>query len=374
MNIIVNAILFHEKPRGVGRYLNNLLKNLALIDKKNNYYIYYAPWMKEYEFLDIQQDNFTFICVKVPKNKLLRNLYQAFVFPFIILKHNPDLLHIPDTSPVFFTTCKTISTIHDLAEFHVPEKYSKIQSKIRKFIVKNQLKNSHHVLTVSHYSKNDMLKLLRKPSEKISVVYNGVDYKKFNKQVYNNLPKVASQKKYFLYVGELERTKNVSCIVNAYSLLPSNIKEDYHLILVGRKGNDFRNIYNLVQEKKIQSKVHFLDYVSDLELVSLYNNCVAFIFPSIFEGFGLPVLEAMACEAPVLCSNASCLPEIAGDAAMLFNPYDVNDLSNKMELIIKRPDLSHKLIENGLKRVREFCWKTCAKNTLDVYMKVINTK
>lgn len=371
MNIVINAILYHEKPRGVGRYLNNLILELSKIDKTNNYYIYYGEWMKEYSFLDVEQENFKFIETKIPRNTIIRNIYQGFIFPFLIKKHEVDVLHVPDTSPVFFTTCKTVSTIHDLAEFYVSEKYSKIQYLMRKIIVKGQAKKSDYILTVSQYSKNDIINRFDINANKITVTYNGVDKKILNKNSnLNELPKGIKKNRYLLYVGEIEKSKNVGIIIEAFNLLTNNIKDELSVVIAGRKGNDYSNLIELVNKYNLNDKIKILDYVSDEELNSLYKNCNAFIFPSLFEGFGLPIIEAMASKVPVISSNSTCLPEVAGDAALLFNPNNNEELKIAIEKIILNENISNKLIEKGINRVKYFDWNKTARKTLEVYSKL----
>lgn len=369
MNIVVNAILFHEKPRGVGRYLNSLLSEISKIDTVNKYYIYYAPWMREYEFLKIDNKNFNFICLNlIPRNKILRNIYQGLIFPLVILKHRPDILHIPDTSPVFFTTCKTISTIHDLAEFHFPEKYSRVQSILRKILVKIQSKKSHKIITISSYSKKDIIDKLGVESNKVQVIFNGVDSHRFKKLIKSsNLPSKIENKKYFLYVGEIERTKNVPIIIEAFNDLPKKIQNEYDLVIAGKKGNDYKKVLDMIEKYKLGNKIHLLNYVDEEQLVNLYNNCKCFIFPSLFEGFGLPILEAMSCGTCVLSSNSSSLPEVGGKSVIYFDPYNKNDLKDKIEKIINNSELYEKIKNSGLRRAKKFTWYNTAIETLKVY-------
>ncbi|WP_409405003.1 glycosyltransferase family 4 protein [Priestia megaterium] len=370
MNIVINAILYHNQPRGVGRYLNSILYELANVDSTNQYYVYYTPWMKDYEFLQIKKENFHFICINIPRNKIIRNFVQGFIFPFLILKHKPDILHVPDTSPVLFKTCPTISNIHDLAEFYFPEKYGKLRSFLRTLIAKSQSKSSNHLITVSNYSKSDIQNKFNISDQKISSIHNGVDLKIFRKDKTLNSHeslKAIIDKPYFLYVGELEKSKNTLLIFEAFLNLPVSMQEKYKIVLAGRKGNDYNRIVEFINNNNMKDKVGILDYVTDEQLHILYSECKAFIFPSLFEGFGLPIIEAMASEAPVICSNASCLPEIGGDAVLLFDPYNAKDLSMQICKLENSHSLSDELIVKGKKRIEHFSWKKAAKETLKVY-------
>ncbi|KYC63717.1 glycosyltransferase family 4 protein [Heyndrickxia coagulans] len=376
MNVVINAVLYHERPRGVGRYLNNLLKKMSEIDKENSFYIYYAPWMSKYEFLKIRSKNFHFICLKrIPRNKILRNFYQTFLFPLIILKNKPDVLHIPDTSPILFTTCKTVSTIHDLAEFHFPEKYSKLQSFVRKLTVKLQSRMSHSIITISSYSKKDLINILGLNPNKIKVILNGVDTERFSfKRNFLSTLNLTRQN-YILYVGELERSKNVPVLLKAYSALDKKTKKKYSLVLAGRKGNDLETIEKIINKNNLDDSVIILDYVTDDELISLYKGSKCFVFPSLFEGFGLPLLEAMSCGSLVLSSNSSSLPEVGGDCVLYFDPSSPRDLKLKLEEII---EMDEELVNNykkkGIERASKFTWDECARKTLNCYTELNTSK
>lgn len=358
MNIVINAVLSYEQPRGVGRYINNLLPALADIDKKNKYYVYYGSWMKEYSFLNIHQNNFTFIKLEIINNKLLRNLYLATVLPLLSKKHKPDIYFLIDTQATLIKPCKILSTIHDLAEFVVPEKYSKTQAFIRRVIVKNQVHISDKIITVSNYSKNDICNRFSLKEDSVQVIYNSVD-------ICEN-SSLESPEKYFLYVSEIERAKNLNVLIEAYNELDKEDKDNYVVRVVGKKGNDYDNIIDKIRRYGLENNVLFYGYISDTELNDLYKKAYAFVFPSLFEGFGLPVLEAMAKGTPVICSNSSSIPEVGGDAVLLFNPRDKHELKNCLLKIIEDTELRKEMIKRGIKQSRKFTKEICAKQTKEV--------
>ncbi len=358
MNIVINAVLSYDKPRGVGRYINNLLPMLAEIDKNNHYFIYYGKWMKNYDFLKINQNNFSFIELDIKNTQVFRNFYLAFILPIKSKRLNPDLFFLIDTQAIILKPCKILSTIHDLAEYVVPEKYSKKQAFIRRIIVKHQIRISDHIITVSNYSKNDICSRFGINETKVSVVYNSVELHK--------VEQMREPKKYFLFVGEIERAKNLITLIQAYSLLDDEIKSRYTIEVVGSKGNDFQNVKNTITELGITDRVIFHGYVSDDELNNLYQEAYAFIFPSLFEGFGLPVLEAMAKGVPVICSNSSSIPEVGGKAVLTFDACDAKALSDCMLRIITNQDLRDCMIDEGIKRSKLFSMESAARNTLDI--------
>ena len=362
MKIILNAVLAYENPRGVGRYINNLLYELS--ETENDIYVIYGKWMSNYSFTKIKKENFHLIELDIPNNKILRNLYLSIILPIKICKYKADLYHVLDTSPNFLKFMPMVSTIHDLAEFEVPEKYGNIQAFLRRIYVRLQIKMSDYIITVSNYTKNDIINRFNIDSNKIYVTYEDTDNK-------ISLPNFRNYKKYFLFVGEIEKTKNVQAIIEAFNLLPKEYKNEYEVRLVGKKGNDFENVINIINKYKLNSKVKFYDYVSEEELFNMYKEAFAFVFPSKFEGFGLPVLEAMRMNIPVICSNKTSIPEVGGDAVLTFDPTCYEHLKNHMLNIILKNELREELILKGEVRASDFSWKFTTEKTLDCYRKVV---
>lgn len=363
MNIVINAVLMHEKPRGVGRYINNLLPSLAQMDKKNQYYIYYGKWMKDYEFLSIQQENIHFIELDISNSQILRNLYLAVVLPIRCIKYHPDVFFLIDTQAIIVKPCKVVSTIHDLAEYVVPQKYSKKQGFIRRCIVRHQVRVSEEIMTVSNYSKKDICTRFKIPADRVHVVYNSVEQsKEVKKESPNN---------YFLFVSETEKAKNLMGLIKAYVTLDKSIRENFSIYVVGKHGNDHENILNVVRQEQIEDKVVFFGYVTDKELDDLYAKAYAFVFPSYFEGFGLPVLEAMAKGTPVLCSNSSSIPEVGGDAVLTFDPYNENEIADRILQLVNDKELRNQMIDKGLERAKKFDKQGAAEGTIEVFNKAV---
>lgn len=363
MNIVMNAVLAHENPRGVGRYINNLLPSLAEIDHENQYYIYYGTWMKDYMFLKVNQANFHFLPLDIKNHQLTRNLYLALALPYICRKYDPDIFFLIDTQAILIKPCPILSTIHDLAEYEAPEKYSKLQACLRKVIVRHQIHISDKIITVSDYSRQSIYNRFKPEKGKVKVIYNSVECKP------NTLPQCQPEN-YFLFVGETERAKNFGVLLDAFKMLPANIQEKYHVIVVGKKGNDHENILGKIRGTHLESKVHFKGYVPDNELMELYAKAYAFVFPSLFEGFGLPVLEAMAYGVPVLCSNTSSIPEVGGEAVLTFNPHSPSELCAQALKLINTPRLRESMIQKGLERARLFTKEKAAQETIHSFHEI----
>ena len=359
MNIVINAVLSYEQPRGVGRYINDLLPAIAECDKENEYYVYYGKWMAQYSFLKIKQKNIHFIELDIKNNQIIRNLYLALILPVVCKKYHPSVFFLIDTQAILIKPSYIVSTIHDLAEFQAKEKYSKRQGILRKIIVKIQAMLSNQIITDSTYSKNGICKILKRKDSEVHVIPLATNMKSDRAKV--------EPERYFLFVSETERAKNLMELIEAFHNLSEEYQKEYRIKVVGKRGNDYENIVKRITEYKIEAKVDFYGYVSDEELNTLYRKAYAFVFPSFFEGFGLPVLEAMAKGTPVLCSNCSSIPEVGGDAVLTFSPYKVSELEEQMMKIIKINGLRENMINQGFHQVEKFSYKKTAEQTLEVF-------
>ncbi|GEQ18858.1 glycosyltransferase family 4 protein [Clostridium butyricum] len=267
---------------------------------------------------------------------------------------------------------KVITTIHDMTYILYPETMDKRNLKRITDDIDYSVDRSDKIITVSESSKRDIIRYLNVPEEKIEVVYNGVEYDRFAKSN-NSQDKLKVMKKYnlpqnyILYMGTLEPRKNIESIVRAYSVLKKNYNHEIKLVIAGKKGWLFENIFNLVENLKLQDDVIFTDYVDEIDKAAIYQMAKLFIFPSIYEGFGIPVLEAMAASVPVITSNVSSLPEVAGDAAILVEPKDVNSIAKNMHKILSNNDLRDKLICKGHIQAKKFTWEASAEKLYKIY-------
>jgi glycosyltransferase involved in cell wall biosynthesis len=230
-----------------------------------------------------------------------------------------------------------------------------------KFMFNAVKKKSSQIITVSEFSKREIIKCVGIKAEKISVVYNGVESFWFHVK----MDERPHPKKYFLYVGNVKPHKNLCALLQAFDLLKNNI--DHDVVIVGQKHGFItqdKKIDHIAQ--KMMDRVHFTGYLSDSLLNQWVAHAEALVFPSLYEGFGLPPLEAMACGCPVLCSNAASLPEVCGDAALYFDPYQPKDIANKMEMLINNPSLRNELVEKGRSRARQFTWEKSAQQVINI--------
>lgn len=364
--------VFVPDRTGTENYSFQLLKNLAEIDgsnlgkgslSKNKYRIYIRPGINVGKNWP---DNFQFIKINWPR------LWTQGGLGLQTFKDNLDVLFIPaHTLPLFRKPgLKTVVTVHDLGSEYLPSMHQAKQRIYLGFMQEYQLQTATKIIAVSRATKGDLVKKIGLDPNKIEVVYEGYDKKMFNPVKTDILNHSLKQyglkpKEYFLFIGTVQPRKNLERLIRAFSSDFTGLK----LAIVGSKGWMSDRIYSLPEELKTEDRVRFLGYVPEKDLPALYSGAKAFTFPSLFEGFGLPILEAQACGCPVLTSNISSMPEVAGKGAVFVNPYSVDDIVKGMIRIMNN-DLRIKNIKAGFENVKRFSWEKAAKETLEVLEKI----
>ncbi|MFW6121191.1 MAG: glycosyltransferase family 4 protein, partial [Petrotogales bacterium] len=237
------------------------------------------------------------------------------------------------------------------------------------------LREADAIIAISDRTKEDLINYFRIPESKVYRVYQGVDLKSrwsdddLDSLVFKfDLPR---DKRYILFVGTEIPRKNFKTVIKSFARVMRTVK-DIHLIKVGKGRYSYSKHYKLIKNLGLEKNITFIEHVNNLDLEGLYNLSELFVFPSLYEGFGLPPLEAMACGTPVVTSNTSSLPEVVGDAGIMVNPYDVDELAESMERVLESENLQEELIRKGLERAEQFSWERTAKETLKVYMDVLN--
>jgi glycosyltransferase involved in cell wall biosynthesis len=363
MIIGIDARLYGTKHTGIGRYTKNLILNLTRVDKKNIYIIFGEEEVKK----DIEKfRNFSWVSL----NTKPYTFAEQIINPTVFSRHKLDLLHVPHFNAPLFYSGKLIITIHDLIK-HVSTgiKTSTLptwQYWIKHFIYKIFIflitQKADSIITPSNYWKEKLTELYPIKADKISVTYEAAEkkVKSSNQKSEKVFAKYNLGKPYLLYVGNLYPHKNVPFLIKA--LTKSNTISEHKLTLaITCARNAFSN--SITADKYIKP----LGYVNDGDLSVLYSQSLALVQPSLIEGFGLTGLEAMNNNTPVLSSNATCLPEIYGNAALYFDPKNEEDLIDKIEQILTNNKLRQGLIEKGKIRVKQFSWYKTARLTLKVY-------
>jgi glycosyltransferase involved in cell wall biosynthesis len=305
----------------------------------------------------------------INQSKISRALFFIFRMPWILRSHKIGVYHIPDTNPLplFRSKTKVVSTIHDVAEYVVPYRFAWFQSTYRRVISKIQGHYSDFLITVSETSKSDLTKYLKLDPNSIEVVYQGVT---------SLTPTILTGKEsdsyidepYVLYVGVLENAKNVDRLVEGFFRMSPVIRGSTCLYLVGRKGNGYPLIAKLIEDFGMLSQIKVFGYVDNQDLDKLYRSATVFAYLSEYEGFGLPLLEAMRYGLPVLTSNKSCLPEVAGIGALIVET-DIHSISVGLEQLLSNETLRKELSAKGLLRAAEFNWEETARKTQEIYLR-----
>lgn len=353
---------------GIGTYTENVLKNLINIDNTNNYHVFWSG--NNYE--SIKKEN----CKVVMTSRKHQRFFEDYYFPENISKENIDIYHMPQNGIGLSEeiSCKKVVTIHDLIPYVMPKTVGR--GYLLKFLKEMPviIGNSDGIITVSEFSKRDILKYFPIDENKVFVTPLAADKKytpldklhcrNFLKNVYN------LTNPFILYLGGFSERKNVDSAITAFSKVYKDLSENYNLVIVGDYKDSSQKLVNLTNELNIQSHVIFTGFVPEDHLPLFYNSCDAFIYPSFYEGFGLPPLEAMNCGTPVIASNLTSIPEVVGDGGILINPYDINDISLSIGNLLSNEKLRSELSSKALLRAKQFSWQNTARSTLKVYESV----
>jgi len=373
MRIGVNALfLIPGKVGGTETYLHNLLRNLAMIDRENEYIIFTNK--ENSGIFEISQGNFKeALCPIKATFRPARIFWEQFILPLQVSKYNIDVLYSAGYTAPVIIPCSSVVTIHDMNYFYYPEDFSRLSALFLKVLVPIAAKRVDKIITVSNNSKKDIVKILKVPESKVCVTYEAgkivslpeekVRGKKLEKDYRND-------KKFILTVSASHPHKNLPRLVEAYNILYKKYQIKHQLIMVGIKGRAHHLLTKSIKKLSLGERVKFIGWVSREDLSLLYLNADLFVFPSLFEGFGLPILEAMSCGVPVITSNYGAMAEVAGEAALLVDPYNIDEIAEAMYKVLTDKNLRENLIKKGLERAKQFSWEKTAKETLKIYKEV----
>lgn len=356
-----------EKQVGVSVYTLRLLNYARKIaDHNTQFYIFLRS--KPLSLMPKENEWFRYIIIPGPFAWLRTSLPL-----YLQLKRNIDVFFSPAHYSPPFCPVPLVVTIHDLSYVYYPQEFLKKDLYKLTHWTKESVEKAAKIICVSQTTKKDVMKHYAIPEEKIVVIYNG--YEKTVSENKNNTSKILStyslsDTKYLLYAGTLQPRKNISFLVRTFAKLHINYPT-LKLVLTGKKGWLYDEIFETVQSLSLQKKVIFTGYVSDEELITLYRNALCFVHPSLYEGFGLPLIEAMANGCPVVSSFASSLPEIGGDACLYFDPKNEADLTEKLQTIIESQTTRKELIRKGKERVTFFSWEKSGEETVKVLRQAV---
>jgi len=289
-----------------------------------------------------------------------------------MLKNPPDVLYIPAHAMPVIHPKRTVVTLHDVGFERFPELYSKPDLWYHRWSAKFVIKQASQIITVSNFSKQELIELYNAPAEKIYVTHLGFDRDRY--QIIENQDKINQviekykiKKPYLFFIGRLERKKNIHLLVEAFGRFKQKNKDDKHqLVLVGRPGFEYERIKEMIQKYNLENWVVQPGWVDEVDIPYLYNGAKIFCFPSAYEGFGIPSLEAMATGTPILASRGGSIPEVTGEAALYFDTHSLESLEQALDQIISSEDLQKNLIQKGFERIKDFSWERTAQQTLDI--------
>jgi glycosyltransferase involved in cell wall biosynthesis len=355
---------------GAAAYVRELLANLVRRGS-HDYDIFVSDAEKDQVPVDGPHSQRQ-ICLNAVKSPIPNIVWHHSVLPFQSLVKGLDVVHIPSIRRIpCIKGSRLVATIHDMAPFHVRDKYDRLRTFYHHSVLPSFVRRADHLITVSEYTKQDIIRFTGYPEERISVVYNGVDVHRFRRTEHPDVlelvkAKYGITKPFFFYVARIEHpAKNHIRLIEAFKPFAG----DYELVLAGADWHGADEVHTYAQESAVAEHIHFTGFIPTEDIVHLYSACDLVVFPSLFEGFGLPLIEAMACQAPVVCSHSSSLIELAEGRAPTFDPYSVDAMRTAMHEGLSMAQDAQR-IQNNLDYARGFSWDRAAADVESVYAHV----
>ena len=361
MKIVISAWHLKNRNVGIGRYTYHLIENLGRVDQTNQYEILIPEAGHHFQ----PYPNIRYRVIRLPIFK--RRVWEQLA-PLVV--GNYDLLHFPYDSCIAMKKGKFIVTLHDAKPILFPQNARPgwWKKALKKMIAPNPRQRIDHVVTVSECSRRDLIEKLGIAEDRISVIYQGVDLEEFSPASHMPTEQVALRP-FVLSVAGMDPSKNIKSLIMAFSKLPPGIRSQHHLVLVGDIKRN-HEVQEFVKENGVADRTVFMGIVSDSTLIALYQQAAVFVFPSFYEGFGLPVLEAMACGCPVITSKTSSLPEVLGEAGILVDPHNVQELVKAMSQVLTDNSLALIFRRRGREQAEKFSWEKTARATADLYERI----
>lgn len=367
----------YEQGAGIGRLVRQLIAALAAEDDQTHYKLFVAGATAN-QLPPLPGHNFGWYPTRVTPLWFARLWYRARLYwPVESFIGRVKLYHATDfTLPPTLPTTKTILTVHDLSFVRAPETATPILKRYLDRVVPWSVKRANHVIADSQATKDDLVELYGTPAEKVSVLLSGVDPRFSPTNDSSLIQKVRQKYKipdgdYIISVGTVQPRKNFTRVIEALHALGDDFA-GVNLVIVGGKGWLDAPVYETVQKLGLQTRVIFTGFADDTDIPALYSGASLTAYPSLYEGFGFPIIESMACGTPVITSNVSSMPEVAGDAALLVDPYDVSAIATSMRLLLTDADLREKLIQQGFQQAQRFTWQRAAQELIQIYEQVLN--
>lgn len=367
---------------GVGHYTYQLIRHLLDLDRKNEYVLFFDFRVRE---KDVKKFTRTNVKIKFypfsDYKKYLPVAYNEILGTATLVKEGLDLIH--STSPMSRIPSgyrgKTVVTIHDMAPYKVPEVFPRLYRAKVRTVTSLMAGKAGKIIAVSESVKNDLKNILHIPEEKIRVIYSGFDRRilenpEISRENFLKKYKLRPEEKYILFLGTLEPVKNLTRLLEAFRIFKNQNRKNHKLMIAGKRGWLATEYKQMIRDWGLENEVIFTGYVAGDDLAPLFRNAEFFVMPSLYEGFGTTVLEALATGTPSIVSRVSSLPEVAGDAAVFVNPMDVNEIARAMTRLSEDENLKKELKEKGKIQAEKFNWEKCAEETLALYEKLSAVK
>lgn len=385
MRILINTSPLLAPISGVGRYIQGLTRALTALEDTHQYTFYTPPVfsrqlpnMPEHQLLSARRSVLLNRWPKPEQVQLAGDWVRRKLFSLGSARQNFDLYHEPNAVPLGFPA-RTVVTVLDLSILKHPETHPEVRVKLVNRYFETGIRKAARIIAISQFTAKELMDHLSISQDKIDVIYLAADerFEPLDKALVKQY-KLAKglPEEYTLFVGTVEPRKNLKVLLEAYAQLPRNMRSKYPLVIAGNKGwqidrSPYDDIQRLVENLGIGEKIIFTGYMYDKELPYIYNGAAIFLYASIYEGFGLPPLEAMSCGVPVISSNAASLPEVVGGAGMLISPYDSALWAESILQLLLDAEMQAEYRRRGLQQAAKFSWDRCARQTLDTYQRAV---
>lgn len=371
MKIGIDARMYGPRVSGIGNYVKNLIDSLLKIDSVNEYVVFmlqngfdeFMPAQKNFKKVLVDCHWYTF--------REQRKYWR------ICEKEKTDVMHFPNFNVPLLFTRKFIVTIHDMTPWHFPGDTvasSRVRWLAYATVFNSAMKRAEKVITVSQFSKKEIIKKYAKAREKIEVVHNGVSssfQRVENYGIINSAKeKYGIKKPYIFFIGVWRNHKNIPGLIKAFAMLREKYKLDIQLVLGGDKTKSSKEIESEIQKSGAVDNIISTGFIPDSEMPALYSGAELTVIPSFIEGFGMHGIESLQCGTPVVGSKTTSLPEILGDAAAYFDPYEPDNIAEVIQKVYLDALLKKSLVENGQKIIKKYSWDECAKKTLEIYKNI----
>ncbi len=355
---------------GIHQYIAQVLRHLPWEEGQPAYIVF-----TRHEAAWLNRPGMQVVTSRLPtENRLVRIFWEQVVWPWLVVQKRPNLLHSMAFVLPFLSQCPAVVTVYDLSFMHFPASFPAVQRLYLTQQTRYACRKARRVITISESGRQDVHRFFQVPLANIQVVYPGVDavFRPFPASQLTNFRQAKNlTTPFILHVGTLQPRKNLITLIEAFAQadLPN-----CQLVLVGGKGWLFEEIFARVQLLGLVDRVRFVGYVPDEELPYWYNTAELLVFPSLYEGFGMPVIEAMACGTPVIAANTSSLPEAVGEAALFFAPYDRQTLADHLTAVLQNPALAATLRTKGLQQAGQFSWLKAGRETAEIYQQLLTDR